>query len=145
MDIVVSYSPGTLYSTFIQYATLNNDITNKYAEFLNNMAYVDNFFYIDRKTHELIPIEIKEYPNNLNKTVLSKLKVFTTICRSLTNDQYNYFLSKLSDVLFRDSKITYVYPKARCPECGAEIPEQPSEGAMNLLFLRATLARVRNL
>lgn len=144
-DIVVSYSPGTLYSTFIQYATLNNDITNKYAEFLNNMAYVDNFFYIDRKTHELIPIEIKEYPNNLNKTVLSKLKVFTTICRSLTNDQYNYFLSKLSDVLFRDSKITYVYPKARCPECGAEIPEQPSEGAMNLLFLRATLARVRNL
>ena len=31
-SIAVSYSPGTLYSTFIQYATLGNDITNKYGE-----------------------------------------------------------------------------------------------------------------
>ena len=88
-SIVISYSPASLYSTFLQFATLKDEITNQYSDLLNMMVYIDNFFFIDRQNNELVPIDIKEYPGSLNKTVLSRLKVFREILKSLTNDQYN--------------------------------------------------------
>lgn len=143
-NIVISYSPATLYSTFIQFATLRSDITDKYNDLLNTLAYIDGFFSIDRESHELIPIEIKEYANNLNKTVLSRLKVFTEILKSLTNDQYNVMTAKLNNII-QTPKISYVFPKVVCPECGAEIPEEPVDSMLNLLFTRAQLAQIKSL
>ena len=143
-DIVISYSPATLYSTFIQFATLKSEITDKYGEILNIMAYIDGFFAIDRKTQELVPIEIKEYPTNLNKTVLARLKVFTEILKSLSNDQYNILTAKLNTII-KNPKITYIFPKVTCPECGAEIPEAEVDSMLNLLFTRAQLAQIKSL
>ena len=142
--IVISYSPATLYSTFIQFATLRGDITDKYGDLLNIMAYIDGFFSIDRDTMELIPIEIKEYPGNLNKTVLSRLKVFTEILKSLTNDQYNAMIAKLNNII-QTPKITYVYPEVVCPECGEKINSEPVDSMLNLLFTRAQLAQIKSL
>ncbi len=143
-NIVISYSPATLYSTFIQFATLRSDITDKYNDLLNTLAYIDGFFSIDRESHELIPIEIKEYANNLNKTVLSRLKVFTEILKSLSNDQYNVMTAKLNNII-QTPKISYVFPKVVCPECGAEITEEPVDSMLNLLFTRAQLAQIKSL
>lgn len=143
-DIVISYSPATLYSTFIQFATLRDEITNKYGDLLNILAYIDGFFSIDRATMELVPIDIKEYPGNLNKTVLSRLKVFTEILKSLTNDQYNVMTAKLNNII-QNPKITYVYPEVSCPECGATISQEPVDSMLNLLFTRAQLAQIKSL
>lgn len=143
-NIAIAYSPATLYSTFVMYSTLRDDITDKYSETLNTMTYIDNFFYIDRETNELIPIEVKEYPGNLNKTVLNKLKVYRGILKGLSNDQYNSFMGKLNS-LVSTPKITYVMPACTCPECGAEIPEAPVDSMLNLLFTRAQLARIKSL
>ena len=143
-DIVISYSPATLYSTFIQFATLREEITEKYGDLLNILAYIDGFFTIDRKTMELIPVDIKEYPGNLNKTVLSRLKVFTGILKSLTNDQYNVMTAKLNNII-QNPKITYIYPEVTCPECGATIEQEPVDSMLNLLFTRAQLAQIKSL
>ena len=143
-DLAVAYSPATLYSTFVVYATLKPDITQRYSETLSTMSYIDNFFYIDRNDNSLSPIQIKEYPGNLNKTVLNKLKVYRQILKSLSNDQFNVFMGKLNN-LIEQPKITYKLPACKCPECDAEIPETPVDSMINLLFMRAQLARIRSL
>lgn len=143
-DIVISYSPATLYSTFIQYSTLKPEITQKYSDILNTMAYIDGFFHINRFDNQLVPIEIKEYPKNFNKTILAKLKVYTEILKSLTNDQYNILTAKLENMI-QPPKVHYVYPKSVCPECGAEIPEENVDSVLNLLFTRAQLAQIKSL
>lgn len=143
-DFVISCAMPTLYSTFIQYATLKSEVIDKYSDILNTMAYIDGFYSIDRDTMELVPISIKEYPNNLNKTVLSKLKVYTDILKTLTNDQYNVLTTKLNNII-QDSKITYIYPETTCPECGVTIPEENIGSVLNLLFTRAQLVQIKSL
>ena len=143
-DIVVSYSDPTLYSTFIQYASLKPEITEKYSDQLNTMAYIDGFFRIDHANKQLIPIAIKEYPNNINKTVMTKLKTYIDILKTLTNDQYAVMIAKLDNIV-GDTKISYVYPETKCPECDNVIPEEPIESMLNLLFTRAQLVQVKSL
>lgn len=142
-DIAISYTLPTLYSTFIQFASLPDDVTNKYSDFLNSLAYINGFFKIDKANKELIPLESKVYPNNLNKTVRAKLKLYIDVLKTLNNDQYNILTSKLNN-LIEDPKITYVYPETTCPECGKIIKEEPVESMLSLLFTRAQLAQIKS-
>lgn len=143
-NIVISYSPATLYTTFVQFSVLKQEIADKNNELLNTLAYIDGFFSINRESNQLVPIAIKEYPNNFNRTVTNRLNVYLGILKSLTNDQYNVLMATLANVI-QAPKISYVYPKVKCPECGAEIPEAPVESMLNLLFTRAQLAQIRSL
>lgn len=143
-DFVISYSDPTLYSTFIQYATLKPEITKKYSDQLNTMAYIDGFYRIDYANNQLIPIAVKEYPKNINKTVMSKLQTYTAILKTLTNDQYNVMIAKLNDIV-GEPKISYIYPEATCPECGNTISEESVDSMLNLLFTRAQLVQVKSL
>jgi hypothetical protein len=143
-DFIVSYSMPTLYSTFIQYSTLKAEVTEKYSDVLDTMAYIDGFYKIDRANQQLIPISINKYPKNINKTVLSKLKVYTGILKSLTNDQYSVLTAKLNNIV-ETPKVTYIYPKAECPECGTTIPEETVDSVLNLLFTRAQLVQIKSL
>ena len=143
-DFAISYTDPTLYSTFIQYATLKPEITEKYSDHLNTMAYIDGFFRVDYENTQLIPISIKEYPNNINKTVMSKLKVYIDILKTLSNDQYNIMTAKLDNVI-GDVKISYIYPETTCPECGNTISEEPVDSMLNLFFTRAQLVQVKSL
>lgn len=143
-DIAISYTLPTLYTTFIQYATLPREITNKYQDLLNSLAYITGFFKIDKENQELIPISVKTYPNNINKTVLEKLKIYSQILSTLTNDQYNILTAKLNN-LIPTPKVTYVYPEAECPECGVKMQEEEIESMLTLLFTRAQLARIKSL
>lgn len=143
-DFVISYTDPTLYSTFIQYASLKPEIVNKYSDHLNTMAYIDGFFRIDYNNNQLIPIAIKEYPNNINKTVMSKLKAYVDILKTLSNDQYNIMVAKLDNVI-GEPKISYIYPETKCPECDNTISEEPVDSMLSLLFTRAQLVQVKSL
>ena len=143
-DIVITYTDPTLYSTFIQYATLKPEISEKYADHLNTMAYINGFYRINRNDNTLIPIAIKEYPNSINKTIMSKLKTYIDILKTLSTDQYNVMVSKLDNVI-GEPKISYIYPEAVCPECGNTISEEPVDSMLSLLFTRAQLVQVKSL
>ena len=140
----ISFSHPTLYSTFLQYATLPSNVTEKYSDTLNTMAYIDGFYSIDYDTQELVPIAIKSYKNNLNKTVINKLKTYIEILKTLTNDQYNILTAKLNNII-QEPKVTYIYPETTCPECGAVIKEETIESVIRLLFTRAQLIQVKSL
>jgi hypothetical protein len=108
------------------------------------MAYIDGFYKIDYTNKKLIPIAIKEYPNNINKTVMSKLKTYIDILKTLSNDQYNIMVAKLDNVI-GEAKISYIYPETACPECGNTISEEPVDSMLSLLFTRAQLVQVKSL
>lgn len=143
-DIAISYSEPTLYTTFIQFASLPANVTNRYVDMLNSLAYINGFYLINKETKVLSPINIKVYPTNLNKTILSKLKVYSNILKTLTNDQYSILTTKLNN-LIKDPKVTYVYPETECPECGSKIPEEEVDSMLSLLFTRAQLAQIKSL
>ena len=141
-DYVISYRPSTLYSFYIQNSSVSQKLYEKYPEILAMLSFIDEIYKIDRESRELVPIESKEYPNNINKTVMSKVKTLLTILKTLTPDQY----SMLSGVLTNangENKIHYVAPKCECPECHKEIPEN-SISALQTLFTRAQLAQIKN-
>ena len=108
--IAISYSDPTLYTTFIQFSTLPPNVVDKYSDLLNSLAYINGFYAIDPQNKKLKPINIKVYPNNLNKTILSKLKVYIDVLKTLNNDQYSVLTAKLNN-LIADSKVSYIYPK----------------------------------
>jgi len=142
-DFVITYKHASLYSTFVQYATIKEEIMNKYGDMLNTMAYVDQFFKIDRENKKLVPLKIKSYPNDLNKTVLTKLKAYNQILKTLNADQYNMLNGKLNNII-KEPEVTYQYPELKCSECGHTIPSKPLDSVVNLLFTRAQLAQIKN-
>lgn len=143
-NLAITCSVPTIYTTFIQFSALNPDIISKYEEYLNTLSYITGFFTIDRENNALVPIAIKEYPNNLNKTVISKLKFYIEALKSLTSDQYNVLIGKLNG-LIQTSDISYIYPEHECPECGSIIEESEVDSTLNLLFTRAQLAQIKSL
>lgn len=143
-DLAISYNHATLYSTFLQYASLPENITKQYSDTLNTMAYINGFFQIDHDNASLIPIEIKTYKNNINKSVISKLKIYIDILKTLTNDQYSILMAKLNSII-TNPKITYVYPETTCPECGDKIPKSNIDSMLRMLFTRAQLVQVKSL
>lgn len=150
-NLAMAYSPASLYSTYIQYATLRPDLAQKYDELLNTMAYINGFYYINPGDKSLNPIAIKEYPNNLNKSVLSKLQVYMGILSAITSDQYSYVIGLLNN-LIKPADVYYKIPECVCPECGAVIPEElinanndDVTSMLSLLFMRAQLARIKSI
>lgn len=143
-DIVISYSMPTLYSTFIQFSAVNQKIVSKYQDTLNTMAYIDGFYIIDRETQTLTPIAIKKYPKSISKSVTEKLRVYLKVLSTLTADQYNMLMAKLASLTV-SNKVSYVYPTQICPECGATIKEEPIGSILQMVFIRAQLATVKNL
>ena len=143
-NYAISFVPASLYSTFIQYATIKPELMEKYSDILNTMAYVDKIFKINKEDKTLQPVKIQEYRNNINKTVLAKLKVYAGMLKTLTSDQYNILIGKLNNII-EDPKIKYVRPKCNCPVCGKEIPEENVDSILGLLFTRALSVQAKNL
>ena len=81
---------------------------------------------------------------NLNKTILTKLKVYSALLKTLTNDQYNILTSKLAN-LIKEPRMHYIYPETTCPECGKTFEEENIESMLQLLFTRAQLATIKSL
>lgn len=140
-DIAISYTIPTVYTTLIQYSSLKPSVIEKYSELLNTMAYIDGFYKIDAANKQLIALNYKVYPNNLSKTILSKLKLYASVLKTLTSDQHDLLTNKLN-ALIEEPKVTYVMPKDVCPECGHEIPEE-NASMLDLLFTHRQLTAIK--
>ena len=143
-NFAVGYSDPTLYTTLIQFSSLSENIIRKHEAMLNTLAYIDGFYYIDYETKEYVPMQYKIYPDNLNKTIMSKLKLYIEICKLITPDQYDTMVSKIAANADKESKINYILPEAVCPECGATIQEEPAGSMLELLFTHRQLTAIAN-
>ena len=142
-NIAVAYTEPTLFNTLVQFAGISSKITDKYSDLLETMAHIDGFYFIDSNDNTLVPITYKVYPNNFNKTIVSKLKVYSKVLKSLNSDQYMLLTSKLNS-LVQESKVKYVIPEWTCPECGAVVPERPIPSMLGMVFDRRQLAPIMN-
>jgi hypothetical protein len=143
-QFAIGYSDPTLFTTLLQFSSLNQNLVQKHEEMLNTLAYIDDFYYIDNETKEYVRMEYKMYPDNFNKTIMSKLKVYIEICKLITSDQYDTMVTKIASEVDKESKITYILPKTVCPECGATIPEQDAGSMLGLLFTHRQLTAIVN-
>lgn len=143
-ELAVAYSEPTLYTTLIQFSSLNPNIVEKHDTLLNTLAYIDDFYLIDDETKQYIRLDYKVYPDNLNKTIMSKLKAYVEFCKCITSDQYDAMVAKITQAVDKESKISYILPETVCPECGATIPEEAAGSMLELLFTHRQLTAIAN-
>lgn len=139
-DYAVGVVTQSLYSSFFEPAALNKEFTDKYSSIVNMMPNIDRFYRIDNINKLLIPIEYKNIPNSLSKTVQAKVKLINTICKTLTSDERSILLAETTKISTQldQNKITFQVPATVCPVCGEPIPAV-TYNPLQLLFTRAQL------
>lgn len=143
-NMVVDIKNPSIYNIVFEFGILNAEFTNKFADVLGVVGYIDAIYEIDREAGQLIPIEIKEDPKNLTKSVKRRIRAKVQLLRNLTSDQYNILTTEIADVARNSDKITYCQPEYTCEKCGNKI-EESVMSAQEMLFMRHQLALIKTL
>lgn len=142
-DYVFAIKDPSVYNVIFENAVLDEQFTAKYKDTLALITYIDTIYYINRSTNELQPLQVKEYADNLLKTVKAKIITFTKIINNLTPDQFSYLNGIINSLNNDDNQIQYILPEVTCPKCGKAVPEI-IQSAEQLLFTRHQLVSIAN-
>lgn len=138
-EYMIAFKYPSLFNITLEPLVLKEDFRKKYVTLLDNISYIDNIYFIERKTKKLRPIQLKEFPESKQKTLKEKVLKYSMILNSLTGDQYAYFTSitsKLDNDLAGD--IEYILPGTECPNCHKKSKDEVIT-AQQLLFTRHQL------
>ena len=131
----------SVYNIIFENAALEDSFTEKYAQVLGLIAYIDNIYFIDKANNDLLPIQTNPEPDNLTKTVKNKVKAYHNIVKKLSSDDFTYLSSEINKINEIGNKgITYQIPEVVCPkkECGKPIDATPKD-PLQMVFLRHQL------
>lgn len=142
-DYVIGFREPSIFNVIFENAILDQKFTEKYAKVLSNLAFIDTIYTIDRETSSLRPIECDYYPNNLKKSVKSKIVKYNKILNLLSSDQLYEIDSIINKIGEKHESISYVLPEIKCPKCGKTIEEE-AMGTENMLFMRHQLKSIAN-
>lgn len=142
--LAVSIKNPSIYNIVFEFGVLDADFTNKFADVLGTVGFIEDMYEIDVYNHQLVPIKVKEDPKNITKSVKRRIRSKVEILKGLTPDQYNILLSEIAEQSKNSSRITYRQPEYTCEKCGHKI-EEVEMTAQNLLFTRHQLALIKNL
>lgn len=144
-DLVIDFKEASIFSAIFEPLSLKEKTRAKYADQISTIAYIENIYVIDYTANQLRPVEYKVYPDDIAKTVLSKIKTFSEFLRRLDSDQRSHLNGIINSLsLSKVEKPKYMIPKAVCPKCGKEIAQQ-EQTARQLLFLRHNLSAIANI
>ena len=142
--LAVSIRNPSIYTIVFEFGVLDPDFTNKFANVLGTVGYIEDIYEIDTVNGTLIPITVKEDKKNMTKTVKRKIRAKVQILRTLTPDQYNILTGKIAEIAKNADRITYCQPEYKCEKCGNEIAETVMT-AQEMLFIRHQLALIQTL
>lgn len=142
-EYVVGLKEASVYNMIFENIMIGEDFSKKYSQILALAVYMDSIYFIDRETNELRPIEYTEYPNNIIKTIKSKIVTFTKVLKTLNSDQFKEFNAYIDAIAEKHDEISYVLPSVTCVKCNKEIDETEMS-ADSLLFTRHQLADIAN-
>ena len=144
-EYVVGLKIPTLYSVIYENCTLNEKYQEQNADVLSMISFIDKIYIINKETNSLDPVFLKEYPNDVVKTIHYKIKAYKDILESINSDQY-YFIQQLIANLSKDltNGITYQLPEVTCPKCGHTIKAEDYKGEA-LLFTRHRLPGIASI
>ena len=134
----------SIYNIIIESAVLDQEFVDKFGDLISICTYIDEIYRINHATRELQPVRTNIYPNNMKKTVKSRIINFSKYISQLDSDQYNTIIAYMNKINESGDELTYQIPEATCPKCKTVIPAAASE-AQNLVFTRHQLAALATL
>lgn len=143
-NFAVGLKNPSLYNVIFETSLLDEKFTEKYSDFLAFMSYIDEIYYIDKETKELVAIDTSiSDPRNTVKALKNRIMQYSKIFRTLSGDQLMNFRASLQKFGRNYELIDYVIPSATCPKCGTQIKEQITEPEV-MLFTRQQLLLIAN-
>lgn len=142
--LAVSIKNPSIYNMVFEFGVLEPEFTRKYADTLGVVGYIEDIYEIDLSNQQLIPIEIKEDPKNITKSVKRRIRAKVEILKNLRSDQYNLLNKAIMDLNKNSDRIKYRQPEYKCEKCGNEM-EEIIMSAQSLLFTRHQLSLIGNL
>ena len=136
----VAFKEPSLYDVLIESGYFNEEFNNTYANTIAFLPYIDAVYYIDIANTTLVPVEYKNYDNNISRTARSKVMRYSKVFNTLTPDQNAIITAHINAINERINWFNYQIPETTCPECGHVNPAIDSQTAISLLFLRNRLA-----
>ena len=134
----------SIYNIIIESAVLDQEFVDKFGDLVSFCAYIDEIYYINHETHELQPIRKNVYPNNMKKTVKSRIINFSKCINELDSDQYNTIMAYMNKINESGDELKYQLPEVTCPNCKTVIPASDQD-AQTLVFTRHQLAALATL
>ena len=136
----VAFKEPSLYDTMIESGYFSEEFSNKYANTIAYLPYIDEIYYIDVLNKNLVPVDYKRYDNNISRTARSKVMRYNKVFNTLNADQNSIITAHVNAINERVNWFSYQIPETTCPECGFVNPPTVDQTASSLLFLRNRLA-----
>ena len=134
----------SIYNIIIESAVLDQEFVEKFGDLVSICAYIDEIYRINHETRELQPVRTNIYPNNMKKTVKSRIINFSRYISQLDSDQYNTIIAYINKINETGNDLTYQIPEVTCPHCKSVINATASD-AQSLVFTRHQLATLATL
>ena len=142
--LAVSIKSPSIYNIVFEFGVLDAEFTNKFANALGIVAYIEDIYQIDIENRQLIPIRVNEDPQNITKSVKRRIRSKVEILKGLTPDQYQILTTEINKLSKNAERITYQQPAYTCKKCGNVI-EATEMSAQEMLFIRHQLALIKSL
>lgn len=143
-DYAFVFREPSIYNIIFESAVLDQEFVDKFGDLISICAYIDDIYYINKEARELQPVRTNVYPNNLKKTVKSRIINFSKYISNLDSDQYNTIIAYMQKINESGDLLTYQLPEVTCPACNTVIPAVKQE-AQGILFTRHQLAALATL
>lgn len=138
-DYAFVFREPSIYNIIFESAVLDEEFVDKFGDLISICSYIDEIYYINKQEQILQPVRTNVYPNNLKKTVKSRIINFSKYISELDSDQYNTIIAYMQKINESGDKLTYQLPEVTCPACNTVIPAVKQD-AQNLVFTRHQLA-----
>lgn len=138
--VAVGFKDASIYSLF-EIQSLDEKFRNKYSSIIEFIPYIDAMYLIEGTS--LVPVGYRVYPDNVSKTIKSKIITFSKVFNTLTVDEFGPIRAYIRSVTRTNTGISYVYPSVNCPKCGKPTTEVPAS-AEELVFTRYQLGALVN-
>ena len=138
-DYAFVFREPSIYNIIFESAVLDEEFVEKFGDLISICSYIDEIYYINKQEQILQPVRTNVYPNNLKKTVKSRIINFSKYISELGSDEYNTIIAYMQKINESGDKLTYQLPEVTCPACNTVIPAVKQD-AQNLVFTRHQLA-----
>lgn len=135
----IGFVEPSIYSVMIETSYIDDAFARKYSNTITMIPYIDQLYQIDQVNKQLIPIEWKQFANNIAKSIKSRIVRYDKIFSTMSADEIAVMRAYVNGINKHSDMLTYQIPETTCPHCGHVNEATPNQSASALVFLRNQL------
>lgn len=135
----IGFVEPSIYSVMIETSYIDDAFARKYSNTITMIPYIDQLYQIDQVNKQLIPIEWKQFANNIAKSIKSRIVRYDKIFSTMNADEIAVMRAYVNGINKHSDMLTYQIPETTCPHCGHVNEATPNQSASALVFLRNQL------